>query len=236
VTAALRIVSKVSVGLAIEARLFSATEPGVCLWNARRPALVCPASYRSRPGFYNAAASSAARGWPVVTRPTGGGMVPQDASVLNLAMALTVERGFTIEDGFRLVTQPIIVWAALLGPRLEAGSMPDSFCDGDWNLSIAGRKMVGTAQRWRPLSGGKVRILAHGLILAFGGVDAGSVAVNAFHRDMGLRPVRAEAHTTLETATCTSVPSIHRLADVLHAVASREIDANQGTVQVRSAA
>lgn len=212
-TVALHRVAEAAEGLALEARLFAAPEPCVALWHATSPALVCPAAYRHRAGFVSAAQRSRARGWPVLTRPTGGGTVPQGAGVLNLAMAMTVDRGFRIEDGYRLITSPIQIVGARFGLRMETGPTPDSFCDGTWNLSSHGRKLVGTAQRWRPLADGRARILAHALILTHGPVAAETV--DAFHADLGFGPVRREAHTTLEEELGPQGPELDQLAAAL---------------------
>lgn len=220
-TEALQRVSTASDGLALEAGLFADADPRAALWQAAMPALVCPAAYRRRPGFDRAAELSAARGWPVVARPTGGGTVPQGAGILNLALSTGAGRGFTLEDGYRLVTGPIISVVARLGLRLEAGATRDSFCDGDWNLSSGGRKLVGTAQRWRVLRDNRFRILAHALILVRGPVAA--QAVSAFHSDLGFAPVREEAHTTLEAELHNATPPIERLARALLEAASQAL-------------
>lgn len=215
--------------------MFAGTGPVVGLWTAEENALVCPAAHGGRTGFAEAVARSATRGWPIATRTTGGGAVPQGPGILNFALAVTVEKGFTIEDGYRLITRAIRRGLGDYGQRLKAGTNPGSFCDGKWNLSLAGRKFVGTAQRWRP-SGGRVRILAHALVLVCGPVHVCARAVDAYHQDSGLEPVRAEAHTTLETELGPLVPSMRQLADALHSSAFREMHETVGTIQFGSAA
>ena len=69
-------------------------------WSARR-------RFPRRPGFDDAAIRAGLAGWPIITRPTGGGTVPQGPGILNLAMALDIPDGFTIEDGYRLITRVI---------------------------------------------------------------------------------------------------------------------------------
>lgn len=149
--------------------------------------------------------------------------------MLNLAVALTVPRGFAIADGYRLITG--IVRRALgdLGSIMTAGPTPGSFCDGDWNLSIAGKKVVGTAQRWRPIGAGRSRVLAHGLILAGGGIEPRAEAVSAFNRAICLGPVLAKAHTTLERVQGGTRPEMAKLARELHAVAVEDLQAIETT-------
>lgn len=199
-TGLLRQFSSPAEGLAFEAELFAGRDSAVGLWTCKNDALVCPASYRNSPGFRDASLHSLKRGWPVFTRPTGGGAVPQEPGTVNLAIAFTAPRGFTINDGYRLITNIIRDGLGSTGTRLATGPTPTSFCDGDWNLSIRGKKVVGTAQRWRPLGDLKTRILAHALILTQGTVETGAQAVDAFNADLGLSAISCDAHTSLELA------------------------------------
>lgn len=208
-------------GLALEAEALAASGPVTCLWTARRRAIVCPANLRHKPGFEVAVRASAARGWPVHLRPTGGGAVPQGPGVLNLALAFTAGPDFTIEDGYRLLTGVIRTAAS---PDLTPGATPHSFCDGTWNLSIGGQKIVGTAQRLRPVGGGRRRVLAHALILLEGDVAAGAGAIDAFHSDLTLPPIQAAAHTTLATAMGPGAPDAESLARALNRAAGQALN------------
>ena len=194
-------VSDVEAGLRLEDALMASHQPGSLCWSSEKPALVCPAPFQRKAQFERARAISREAGWPIATRSTGGGVVPQRPGTLNVAVSLTVPPEFSIEDGYRLITCPIQDTLAMHDLVAEAGATPGSFCDGAWNLSVAGRKIVGTAQRWRPLPNGQRRILVHAAILCHGRVGPGADAVNAFLRALGEpATVRAAAHTTLETA------------------------------------
>ena len=216
-SAVLHDVADVAAGLALEADAFAAVETQALVWTTQTPALVCPASYRRKPGFAAAIAQSQAQGWPVYQRPTGGGAVPQGPGVSNLAIAFTADRGFGIEDGYRLITDVICAAAAR---ELTAGATVGSFCDGAWNLSLHGQKIVGTAQRIRPLKNGLRRILAHALILTDSDVQPGAAAVNRFHKALGLPPVLAVAHTTMRRAFGTDAANPETLAQKLVARAA----------------
>ena len=212
-TGPLHVVETGAEGLALEREAFVSDDTEIRLWTARQRALVCPASMRRLPGFAAAKARTAGRGWPLYLRPTGGGAVPQGAGVLNLALGFTRGHDFTIEDGYRLVTQII---RDAVSFDLMPGATPKSFCDGAWNLAVSGRKVVGTAQRLRPLSGGRRRILVHALILAKDDIAPGTAAVGMFHRDLGLGPVSVQAHTTLEEAFPELRSAAEELASRLH--------------------
>ena len=187
-------------GLILEADLFAAEGPRALVWYAIQPALVCPRAYRARVGFDASARASARRGWPVYLRPTGGGCVPQGAGIANLALAFNAPKGFTIEDGYRLLVA--VLQAGLPdGERLKAGDTPGSFCDGAWNLSFGGQKLVGTAQRWRPVRGARPRVLAHAIIITSQQFHPGAEAVANFHADLGLPPISPDAHTSLQAVS-----------------------------------
>lgn len=222
-------------GLKAEADLFNSVEAGVLLWSAQKQSLVCPSSFTNRSGFKNAAANSAERGWPVILRQTGGGTVPQDSGILNLAMAMTVDKGFTIEEGYQVITRVFQSCLAPLGIQSSPGATPGSFCDGDWNLSVSNRKIVGTAQRWRPVGKGKTRIIMHGLILMHGCVKVGAAAVGAFHQDLGLKQIQAAAHTTLETELGPNTPDIRQLASALSATALLELEQIASPLNIKRA-
>ncbi|HCA0244254.1 TPA: lipoate--protein ligase family protein, partial [Klebsiella pneumoniae] len=71
-------------------------------------------------------------------------------------------------------------------PRAVSGS----FCDGRYNLACGegaeARKIVGTAQYWRPLAaGGGHVVLAHAVILIDADLSAAHQAANAFEAQLG---------------------------------------------------
>lgn len=168
---------------------------GTLIWEAGARAIVLPQVLSHRPGFDAAATASAARGWPLILRGSGGGAVPQGPGVVNLALCQRVGAR-SIDDIYRDLCAPIRRALAAQGLNAEPGATPDSFCDGSFNLAIAGRKIVGTAQRWRAGEGGR-RALAHALILFDPPLDEGVAAVDALHRDLGLSPIRRAVHATI---------------------------------------
>lgn len=184
-------------GLALETARFKRVENDAVLWTARARAIVCPAAYRKHPRFAGLGSAAGLQGWPIETRPTGGGAVPQGPGILNLAICHTAPAGFTIDEGYALITSVLADGLSEFGAELRTGDTPRSFCDGAWNLTIDGRKVAGTAQRWRPLAGGRIRILAHALLLVDGDITAATQAVAQLNQNLNLPPVHPEAHVTL---------------------------------------
>jgi len=187
-------------GLAAEMALLDAVAQGgapasAVLWQADAPGLVLPERFTRIDAFAAAAARSAAAGWPVTGRRTGGGITPQGPGVLNLAMVFRVAPGKTrgIRDSYGVICDPLAEAFAALGVETTAAPVAGSFCDGDYNLAVAGRKLVGTAQRWRGRS-----CLAHALILTDIALAPAVAAAQRLSDTLGLgQRFRLQAHCRL---------------------------------------
>lgn len=89
---------------------------------------------------------------------------------------------------------------ARLGIAAAPQAVQGSFCDGRFNLAVAGRKLVGTAQSWRRVAGTPM-VLAHAVIVVDADPLALTDAANAFERDLGSgRCYRAESLTSVALA------------------------------------
>lgn len=209
-TTGLRLVRDASEGLALEATLFDAVDCGVLVWSPKQRSIVCPASLIRKHGLETRAEFE---GWPIISRPTGGGAVPQGPGVLNLAICYRVAPGTTIENGYSVLTQTLC--EALPEWNLEPGPIASSFCDGGWNLSSGGKKVVGTAQRWRPLPDGGFRVLAHAAVLVSGDVQSDARVIAALHRFADLSPINPDAHETLFGLKTTREATMPEIADRL---------------------
>ncbi|HCT3412308.1 TPA: lipoate--protein ligase family protein [Klebsiella pneumoniae] len=147
----------------------SAGEAVAQLWQAPQ-GLVVPGSYRQFTDLPAVSAHFAACGWPVWLRRSGGGLVPQP-----------------IYHSLCVVLQRTL---ARFGVASHARAVSGSFCDGRYNLACGegaeARKIVGTAQYWRPLAaGGGHVVLAHAVILIDADLSAAHQAANAFEAQLG---------------------------------------------------
>ena len=136
--------------------------PRAMIWTAVRAALTLPERFSRAPSFDAAAAGSEAAGWPVTPRRTGGGITPQGPGVVNVAIAFRVpaKDARSVHASYAAICNPLSAAFSDLGVRTGTGSVRGSFCDGDYNLETGGRKIVGTAQRWRGAA-----VLCHALVL-----------------------------------------------------------------------
>jgi len=181
-------------------------EFGLLFWQPSDRALVVPRRLSRLAGFEQASQALAASGWPVLLRETGGEPVPQSAATVNVALVYAPpssegDQG-RIETAYRRLCQPICDLLRELGGEPSLGEVDGAFCDGRFNVNLYGRKMVGTAQRWRQSQGGKRPVgLVHGALLMDNERESMVAAVNRFNQACGLEQrCRAESHIALHEA------------------------------------
>ena len=203
------VIMTVEAGLAAEQQLLAAVgageqDFGLLFWQPSDQALVMPRRLSRLPAFAAASQVSAEAGWPVLLRETGGEPVPQSAATVNIALVYAPPRSESdqgrIETGYQRLCQPICDFLLELGGDASVGEIDGAFCDGRYNVNLNGRKMVGTAQRWRQ-SGGRPVGLIHGAMLLDNEREELIEAVNRFNQTCGLEQrVRAESHIALHEA------------------------------------
>jgi len=178
-------------------------EFGLLFWQPSDQALVMPRRLNRLPLFESACEVSAAAGWPVLLRETGGEPVPQSATTVNIALVYAPPRSEgdlnRIETGYRRLCDPICQLLDELGGVASLGEVEGAFCDGRFNVNLDGRKMVGTAQRWRQSQGGQRPVgLVHGAMLLDDERESMVAAVNRFNEACGLEQrVQAQSHIAL---------------------------------------
>lgn len=179
--------------------------PTAQLWRGAA-GFVVPRSYERRPHWQAARAASAAEGWPVNVRASGGGIVPQGAGLWNLSLLWPVETGSPVDTDavYRSFTDGLAAALARLGVAAVTQAVSGSFCDGRYNLAVGGRKLVGTAQAWRRVDGQRV-VLAHAVIVASADPAVLTAAANRFEVQCGgTARYRAEALTSVAEAWCAA--------------------------------
>ncbi|MFK7890348.1 MAG: hypothetical protein AB8B63_05995 [Granulosicoccus sp.] len=152
--------------------------------------LVVPLSMANRSSHSEACQQMQASGWPVVVRRTGGGVTPQGPGIVNVAVAYAPDpvESPTVQGVYEFFCTPPV--RALKQVGLDAGtsSVRGSFCDGKYNVVVAERKVMGTAQRWTRIRSTHVRrvVFAHALILLDADISAAADAINRFYRISGV--------------------------------------------------
>ncbi|WP_370517125.1 MULTISPECIES: biotin/lipoate A/B protein ligase family protein [unclassified Salinivibrio] len=118
------------------------------LWQPDAQTLVLPAGQKW-PQTPELRRALSALGWQVQSRRTGGAPVPQLPGVINVSY-LTVwpnNTPYHIRTAYQYFCTIFQSFFHQLGITTTVGDTPGSYCDGDYNLNIAGKKVVGTAQR-----------------------------------------------------------------------------------------
>lgn len=107
-------------------------------------------------GFAEAARISAAAGYPVVLRQSGGSAVVHGPGILNVSMIFQTPAGqeLSLRSGYDALLDLANNLIRSVGVDLSFGSLPGVYCDGRYNLLAGGRKVGGTAQRIRSLRSG----------------------------------------------------------------------------------
>jgi hypothetical protein len=131
---------------------------------------------------------------PVVRRLSGGGAVPNGPGIL-LISAILPHYAFSSpapESGYQWFTALLVEALATLGIAADPGPVAGSFCDGRHNIRVTGRKIAGTAQRWRS-AGPFPSTLLHAVLLTGGCRTSLTDLVRAVEPD---RFLRADRHVT----------------------------------------
>ncbi|QFU01974.1 hypothetical protein FIU83_10015 [Halomonas sp. THAF5a] len=192
---------------------------GWLAWSPTDRSLVMPRRHERLAGFPGARQRLAAMEWPVRFRATGGTPVPQSPAVINLALAVRCRVGSSaahLEWGYHRLGDPWCDWLGGLGVGdPDLGPAPGAYCDGRFNVRIGGRKLVGTAQRWRRVRGGRdMALLVHGAMQVDDTPEALVAVVNAFQVAIDdPQRFRASSHVALrdvlpELDLATAVPRL----------------------------
>ncbi|MBV1842106.1 lipoate--protein ligase family protein [Photobacterium ganghwense] len=177
----------------------NALSQALLLWQAKSPTLVLPAG-KKWPVSPTLIAELDASGWKLVSRKTGGAPVPQLPGVINLSHIYHWPEGlpYDIKTAYLHLCQILTHFFDDLGVSVNIHATPGSYCDGDYNLNIDNRKVVGTAQRVLLKKGGGQVVLSQACILLTGNMDDIVKPVQLCNRICN-NPVqiRADVHTPL---------------------------------------
>lgn len=180
--------------------------------------IAVPARLARSAAFPAAARRSAAAGWPVVIRGSGGEPVPLAPGVVNLSLAYWVPhaRRWSIEDAYAHLASVVAGAVRSLGFPAAVGVVAHAFCAGRFDLGIDGRKIAGTAQHRRPArraDAAGTAILAHLALFVDPDLEAALAALGRFEALLGTEPAwRKDRVTSLARcrrgAASPIVPSV----------------------------
>jgi hypothetical protein len=113
-------------------------------------------------------------------RRTGGGPVPQTAGTLNVSLAYACPRAETpaIDAAFKQFADGMRAPLRACGVMAEIGEIEGSCCPGRYDIAVAGRKVIGIAQRRRQGTAAGAKdgvllsaVLVHAMVWAEGTLD-----------------------------------------------------------------
>ncbi|WP_121641346.1 lipoate--protein ligase family protein [Virgibacillus sp. Bac330] len=96
-------------------------------------------------------------GYHVVVRNSGGLAVALDSGVLNISLIFPDVKNISIQEGYEAMVSFVQYMLSDLTDRIEAYEIIHSYCPGDYDLSINGKKFAGISQR-RVKDGAAVQI------------------------------------------------------------------------------
>lgn len=128
-------------------RVGAGETPIVHVWRHER-AMVLGLRDRKLPYAKDAIRWLENQGYRVGVRHSGGAAVPLDAGVLNVTLILPKPAGrIDFRDDFAFMAALIERCLLSFGLNMEIGEIAGSYCPGDYDLSVNGRKFCGLAQR-----------------------------------------------------------------------------------------
>lgn len=136
------------------------------LWQAKEATLVLPAG-KKWPESKELIAGLLADNWLLHSRKTGGAPVPQCPGIINLSHIYlwSTDRPYSIPQAYENLCSVLHDFFRKFNLVSQAHSTEFSYCDGDYNININGKKIVGTAQRVILKKGGGKIVLAQAFIL-----------------------------------------------------------------------
>jgi lipoate-protein ligase A len=186
------------------------------LWQAKQPTLVLPAG-KKWPESEELINQLSAKHWLLHSRKTGGAPVPQCPGVINLSHIYLWpnDSPYSIIQAYENLCSVLHTFFMHFNLPSQAHATQFSYCDGDYNININGKKIVGTAQRIILKKGGGKIVLAQAFILIDVILEQLIQPVNLCYRlsDKSER-VKAEVHTAL-FENINERPSIDELYQLL---------------------
>jgi octanoyl-[GcvH]:protein N-octanoyltransferase len=88
------------------------------------------------------------QGYSVAVRNSGGAAVPLDLGVVNVSLIMPKQQGqIDFRQDFETMYQLLKETLHSIAPDVAKGEVQGSYCPGDYDLSINGKKFCGIAQR-----------------------------------------------------------------------------------------
>ena len=165
----------------IDTMKLNASHPIVwAAWQSARGLCITRKEHRL-PHFAKAQADLTAKGHELATRRSGGTVVAQGDGILNITQLSLHTGPRNIGGSYMRFCENMQARFKALGFETEIGPVTGSYCDGDYNLILDGKKLAGTSQRWVKGPDKAFITLNHAVILVTENGQAATQRVNDFH-------------------------------------------------------
>ena len=169
------------------------------LWQAKEATLVLPAGKKWLESEELKAGLLADK-WLLQARKTGGAPVPQCPGIINLSHLYlwSNDTPYSITQAYENLCTVLHGFFRQFNLVSQAHATEFSYCDGDYNINVNGKKIVGTAQRVILKKGGSKIVLAQAFILIDVILDEIVKPVNlCYQLSDKTERVKAQVHTAL---------------------------------------
>lgn len=182
--------------------------PTVRLWRPGR--CLALGRFETRlPRFEEAIRHVKAQKIAVIKRLSGGGAVWQDEGYLNFSV-IAPNEALGVPEAYKRFSQGVILGLQALGVECAFGHIEGAFCDGPYDLTVGGKKLVGTAQVQK-----RDFIIVHGTMLVAPDLDETLGKIQEFYERAGSPlHLRREVLTSLAAELGRAV-SIEELIEAL---------------------
>ena len=169
------------------------------LWQAKEATLVLPAGKKWLESEELKAGLLADK-WLLQARKTGGAPVPQCPGIINLSHLYlwSNDTPYSITQAYENLCTVLHGFFRQFNLVSQAHATEFSYCDGDYNINVNGKKIVGTAQRVILKKGGGKIVLVQAFILIDVILDEIVKPVNlCYQLSDKTERVKAQVHTAL---------------------------------------
>jgi len=165
----------------IGAMKLDASHPDVwSCWQSAQGLCVTRKEHRL-PHFAEAQDALTAQSHELATRRSGGTVVAQGDGILNITHLSLHFGPRNIGGSYMDFCGDMQSRFKMLGFETDIGPVAGSYCDGDYNLILDGKKLAGTSQRWVKGPEKALITLNHAVILVTANGQDATRRVNDFH-------------------------------------------------------
>lgn len=166
-------------------------------WQAKKG--LCITGKESRFANYSSAKQSFEKqGLEIAVRRSGGTTVPHGPGILCITDISASTEKKDIKGSYQVFCQRIQKQLDTLNFHTEVGPAGGAYCDGDYNVLLDNKKLVGTSQRWKRGADNTLIVMSHAVMLVTCEASEATKRVNDFHQLAdNQRPYDTHATTSL---------------------------------------